>query len=83
MDPTHWVPIGLDKDLDEAMKDAVRESIRFLHEKLGMDRATALAYLSAATDYEVSQVVDGTKGIHGLIRKSDFKEVMENEKQQQ
>ncbi|HAC88649.1 MAG TPA: acetamidase, partial [Gammaproteobacteria bacterium] len=81
--PTHWVPIGLDKDLDEAMKDAVRESIRFLHEKLGMDRATALAYLSAATDYEVSQVVDGTKGIHGLIRKSDFKEVMENEKKQQ
>jgi len=81
--PTHWVPIGLDKDLDEAMKDAVRESIRFLHEELGMDRATALAYLSAATDYEVSQVVDGTKGIHGLIRKSDFKEVMENEKQQQ
>ncbi|MCK7546211.1 hypothetical protein MLC59_18815 [Marinobacter bryozoorum] len=42
-----------------------------------------LAYLSAATEDEVSQVVDGTKGIHGLIRKSDFKEVMENEKQQQ
>lgn len=70
--PTHWIPIGLNEDLDEAMKDAVRESIRFLNDKLGMDRATALAYLSAATDYEVSQVVDGTKGIHGMIRKSDF-----------
>jgi acetamidase/formamidase len=70
--PTHWIPIGLNEDLDEAMKDAVRESIRFLNEELGMDRATALAYLSAATDYEVSQVVDGTKGIHGMIRKSDF-----------
>lgn len=79
--PTHWIPIGLNKDLDEAMKDAVRESIRFLSEELGMDRATALAYLSAATDYEVSQVVDGTKGIHGLIRKADFKKVLENEKQ--
>jgi len=51
------------------------EAIRFLTEKLGMDRATALAYLSAAADAEVSQVVDKTKGIHFLIRKSDFKNV--------
>ena len=70
--PQYWMPIGLNPDLDEAMKDAVRESIRFLSEKLGMDRATAYAYLSAATDYEVSQVVDRTKGVHALIRKSDF-----------
>lgn len=68
----YWIPIGLDPDLDEAMKEAVRESIGFLKEKLGMDRATALAYLSAATDYEVSQVVDRTKGIHGLINKKHF-----------
>lgn len=70
--PQYWMPIGLNPDLDDAMKDAVRESVRFLSEKLGMDRATAYAYLSAATDYEVSQVVDKTKGIHALIRKSDF-----------
>nr|WP_247791275.1 hypothetical protein [Acinetobacter baumannii] len=35
---------------------------------------TAYAYLSAATDFEVSQVVDKTKGIHAKIRKADFKE---------
>jgi len=70
--PDHWVTIGLNPDLDEAMKDAVRESIRFLTEVLGMDRATAFAYLSAASDFQVSQVVDGTKGVHGMIRKSDF-----------
>lgn len=35
-----------------------------------------LRYLSAATDYQVSQVVDRTKGIHGMIRKSDFKNVV-------
>lgn len=67
-----WIPIGLDEDLDEAMKDATRRSINFLEDELGMDRAKAYAYLSAATDYEVSQVVDITKGIHGMIRKSDF-----------
>jgi acetamidase/formamidase len=37
-----------------------------------MTRAAALAYLSAGTDFEVSQVVDRTKGVHGLIRKRDF-----------
>jgi acetamidase/formamidase len=42
---------------------------------MGMDRAIAYAYLSAATDFNVSQVVDRTKGIHALIRKSDFRRV--------
>lgn len=71
----HWIAIGLDPDLDEAMKDAVREAMRFLHEKLGMERSVALAYMSAATDFNVSQVVDRTKGIHALIRKRDFAKV--------
>jgi acetamidase/formamidase len=57
------------------MKEAVRESVRFLSEVLGMDRAVAYAYLSAATDFNVSQVVDRTKGIHGLIRKADFRKL--------
>jgi acetamidase/formamidase len=54
------------------MKQAVREGIDFLSNSLGVDRAIAYAYMSAATDFEVSQVVDRTKGVHGLIRKSDF-----------
>ena len=39
-----------------------------------MPKALAYAYLSAATDFEVSQVVDRVKGVHGLIRKGDFAE---------
>src|SRR5579859_2179101 len=70
--PDYWIAIGLDPDLNEAMKKATRESVRFLSEKLGLDRATAFAYLSAAANFEVSQVVDRTKGIHALIRKKDF-----------
>ena len=68
----YWIPIGLDPDLDEAMKQAVREGIDFLSQSLGLERALAYAYMSAATDFEVSQVVDRTKGVHGLIRKADF-----------
>lgn len=69
-----WITPGLDEDLDEAMKKSTREAIRFLNQEYGIDEAIAYAYLSAATDFEVSQVVDKTKGIHAKIRKSDFKE---------
>ena len=79
--PHYWIAIGLNPDLDDAMKDAVREAIRFLSEVMGMDRAVAYAYLSAATDFNVSQVVDRTKGVHALIRKSDFKRVKSSVKQ--
>ena len=68
----HWIPVGLNTDLDEAMKDATRQAVQFLNEKLGMDRATALAYLSAGADFQVTQVVDKVKGVNAFIRKSDF-----------
>jgi acetamidase/formamidase len=73
--PEYWIPIGLDPDLNEAMKKAVRNAIDYLAVNHGMDRATAMAYLSAAADFEVSQVVDQTKGVHVLIRKRDFRTV--------
>ena len=67
-----WVPVGLDPDLNEAMKKAVRNAITFLERTQGMERHIALAYLSAAADFEVSQVVDAVKGVHCVIRKKDF-----------
>ena len=70
--PQYWIPIGLNPSLDEAMKDATRQAVQFLNEKLGMDRATALAYLSAGADFQVTQVVDRVKGVNAMIRKSDF-----------
>lgn len=72
-----WITPGLDEDLDEAMKKSTREAIGFLNREYGIDEALAYAYLSAATDFEVSQVVDKTKGIHAKIRKADFKEFSE------
>jgi acetamidase/formamidase len=43
----------------------------FLNGEFGMQRATAYAYLSATSDFVVSQVVDKTKGVHALIRKAE------------
>jgi acetamidase/formamidase len=69
---THWLPIGLHADLNEAMRRAVRAAVGFLTATQGMEPAAALAYLSAAADFEISQVVDAVKGVHCMIRKSDF-----------
>jgi len=70
--PDYWIAIGLDPDLNEAMKKAVRNAVDYLSLNHRLTRAEALAYLSAATDFEVSQAVDRTKGVHALIRKRDF-----------
>lgn len=68
----YWIALGLDPDLNEAMKSAVRNAIWFLSTNQGIDRATAMAYLSAGSNFEVTQVVDKTKGVHAMIRKADF-----------
>jgi len=70
--PEYWIPIGLDADLNEAMKKASASRDEYLSVNHGMTRAEAMAYLSAATDFEVSQVVRSVKGVHGLIRKRDL-----------
>jgi acetamidase/formamidase len=54
------------------MKTAVRNAMAFLTEDLGMAAPVAYAYLSAASDFVVSQVVDRTTGIHAKVRKADF-----------
>ncbi|KFF61001.1 acetamidase [Cryobacterium sp. MLB-32] len=66
------VPTGLNVDLDEAVRECVRAAIALLGARYGMDRTLAYAYLSAATDFNISQVVDIVCGVHARIRKADF-----------
>lgn len=66
------VPTGMHEDLDEAVRACVRASIALLGARYGMQPHLAYAYLSAATDINISQVVDIVKGAHARIRKSDF-----------
>jgi acetamidase/formamidase len=70
---THWIVMGLNPNLEEAMKMAVRETINFLTERFPkVSRQEAYMIASIAVDYHVTQVVDGTKGIHGMIPKAIF-----------
>jgi len=67
-----WISVGLDEDLNEAMKESVRESLRIVNSEYELTEQDALLLGSAAIDFEVSQVVDIVKGIHGVIPKQLF-----------
>jgi acetamidase/formamidase len=70
---THWMVMGLNPNLEEAMKMAVRETIAFITQRFPkLSREEAYMIASIAVDYHVTQVVDGTKGIHGMIPKAIF-----------
>ena len=70
--PTHYIAMGIDRDLDEAMKIAVREAVALLVEVKKLGREDAYMLCSVAADFHVTQVVDGTKGVHAMIPKSIF-----------
>ena len=69
---THYLTFGLDPDLDLAMRMAMHETLGFLKEKQGYDFFDSYALTSIAIDFRVTQVVDGTQGIHAMIPKRLF-----------
>ena len=71
--PTHYMTMGLHEDLNQAAKIATREMLNFIVATKGLPRDDVLMLLSAAMDLHVTQIVDGTKGIHAMIPKSIFK----------
>jgi acetamidase/formamidase len=70
--PTHYIAMGLNPDLDEAAQLATREMVDFLVAQKGLARDEAYILSSVAADLHVTQLVDGTKGVHAMIPKSIF-----------
>lgn len=70
--PTHFITMGIHEDLTEATKLAVRETLDFLVKEKGLSREDAYMLASTAVDFEITQLVDGTKGVHGMIPKAIF-----------
>jgi acetamidase/formamidase len=71
--PTHYLAMGLDEDLDEATRLAVREMVDFLVVEKKMSRDDAYMLCALAADLHVTQAVDATKGVHASLAKSFFK----------
>ena len=70
--PTHYILMGLDVEMNLSMRMAILQTIDFLKEKKGLEFLDALSLASIGVDFEVTQVVDQTKGIHAMIPKSLF-----------
>jgi acetamidase/formamidase len=71
--PTHYIAMGLNEDLDEATRLAVREMVDFLVTEKKMSRDDAYMLCSLAADLHVTQAVDATKGVHASLGKAFFK----------
>jgi acetamidase/formamidase len=67
--PTHFISMGLNEDLDQAMKQALREMIAFICARSNLSREQAYQFCSLAVDFRVTQTVNGEKGVHGMLRK--------------
>jgi acetamidase/formamidase len=68
----HYMTMGLDPDLDLAAEMAVSEMVDYLVRERGLTPDDAYILCSSAVDLRVTQVVDGTKGVHAVLPKAIF-----------
>ena len=74
--PTHYIAYGLDPDLDNAMQQAVDETMSYINELTGWtDTSRSFPLSSIGVDFHITQIVDHTKGIHSMIPKKMFKTI--------
>jgi len=69
---THYITMGIHEDLNEATRMALREMIDFLVTEKHLTRDDAYMLSSAAADLNITQLVDGNKGVHAMIPKAIF-----------
>ena len=70
--PSHYISMGIDKDLNLALKHAVQETVDFLMQEKGLDARTAYALASIAVDFRVAEAVNLNQVVYGMIPKSLF-----------
>jgi acetamidase/formamidase len=71
--PTHYIIMGMDKDLNGAAQEAVAHTLEFLQKRKGLDASDSLALSSIAIDFVNAEIVSSTKVVQSMIPKSLFK----------
>lgn len=69
---TYCISMGIDKDLNLALKHAVQETVSFLMQEKELDGKTAYALASIAVDFRVAEAVNLNQVIYGMIPKNLF-----------
>jgi acetamidase/formamidase len=62
-----WVAFGFDEDLDLAAAHAMATMLDLMERELSLERTHALALSSVVVDLHVTQIVNGTKGVHAVL----------------
>lgn len=70
---THWMIVGLNEDLFEAMKLASRNAIDFLVRTQGFTSEDSYQFLSMIGDFEIAEAVNVIKNVTVHIPKEPFK----------
>ena len=61
------ISMGFDEDLTAALKDSVRQMMELLEDGYGFSAMEAYRVCSLAADFRITQVVNGVKGVHGML----------------
>jgi acetamidase/formamidase len=62
--------MGMDPDLDQCAVMALRDMLNLICERTNLSKEDAYALCSVAADLHVTQTVNGSKGIHVMLKKS-------------
>ena len=68
--PTHVMTMAFDPDLDDCVVIALRDMIKLICARTNLSREDAYTLCSLAADLRVTQVVNGSKGIHVMLEKA-------------
>lgn len=72
-DADYFYTMGMDLDLDVAMKNATAETVRFLQVHKGLSAEDAYSLASIAIDFRIAEVVDAVQVVYGAIPKRIFR----------
>jgi acetamidase/formamidase len=72
-DNDNWYLMGMDADLNAALKQAAQETVGFFEREKGMTAADAYALASIAVNYIVGEAVDQVQLVYAQIPKGIFK----------
>jgi acetamidase/formamidase len=67
--PSHLLTMAFDPDLDRAAEAALSDMLDLLVALEGWRDTEAYAFASMACDLRITQVVDGHKGVHAMVRR--------------
>jgi len=67
---THYITMGMHPDLDQCLAMALRDMIRLGGEIGGLSAQDAYTLCSLAADFRITQTVNGSRGVHGMLAKS-------------